>query len=206
MVEGDVDTALLTGAQQTAASGIYERALAGYVVWLAGRYERALERWRRLAAEYRDRLVAEGVHGRSPAAVAQLLAAIEILADYLEEQGIEVPPELLEHLGDAADIGAAPLTRRMARALACSLEDQAEQQRGADPVRLFVEILGEALAGGRAHVLSLSTLTAPACHPELLGFRKRAIVSSGIEIDTWEARGEHIGWTDGEYLYLNPPR
>ena len=54
-------------------------------------------------------------------------------------------------------------------------------------------------------MLSISSITAPACHPELLGFRKRVIVSGGIETETWEARGEHVGWTDGEYLYLNPP-
>ena len=40
---------------------------------------------------------------------------------------------------------------------------------------------------------------------QLLGFRKRAIVSAGLESETWEARGEHVGWADDEYLYLNPP-
>ena len=64
------------------------------------------------------------MHGRSPVAVAQLLATIEILADYLDEQGIEIPPEVLEHLGEEADIGTAPLTRRMARVLMGSLEEQ----------------------------------------------------------------------------------
>jgi hypothetical protein len=112
---------------------------------------------------------------------------------------------VLEHLGAEVDIGTAPLTRRMARVLMGALTEQGEQQRSADPVRLFVQILSEALASGRAHVLSISSITAPACHPELLGFRKRVIVSGGIETETWEARGEHVGWTDGEYLYLNPP-
>jgi hypothetical protein len=138
-------------------------------------------------------------------AVAQLLATIEILADYLDEQGIELPAELLEHLGGEATIGTASLTRRMAWVLMGSLDEQVQQQRGADPVRLFIETLGEALASGRAHELSVTELRAPVCHPELLGFRRRAIVSGGIETETWKARGEHVGWRDGEYLYLSPP-
>ena len=124
VAEGDVDKALLTEAQETARTGVYEHALAGFIMWMAGRYEQILDRWRELAAEYRDKLVTEGVHGRSPVAVAQLLATIEILADYLDEHGIEVPPEVLEHLGEEADIGTAPLTRRMARVLMGSLDEQ----------------------------------------------------------------------------------
>jgi hypothetical protein len=205
VAEGDVDKALLTEAQEVARTGAYEHTLAGFIMWTAGRYEQTMDRWRRLAAEFRAKLVTEGVHGRSPVAMAQLLATIEILADYLDEQGIEIPAKVLEHLGEEANIGAASLTRRMAKVLMGSLEEQARQQRGADPVRLFIETLGEALASGRAHVLSVSSLRAPARHPELLGFSKRMIISGGIETETWDARGEHVGWTDGEYLYLNPP-
>jgi hypothetical protein len=133
IAEGDVDTALLTRAQEAAGSGLYEQALAGFLIWLAGHYEQALERWRRLALAYRDRLVADGVHGRSPAAVAQLVAAVEILAQYLAEQGIETPSELLDHLGEEGEIGSASLTRRVARVLTGSLGEQTEQQRRADP-------------------------------------------------------------------------
>ena len=157
------------------------------------------------AAEYRDKLVTEGVHGRSPAAVAQLLATIEILADYLDEQGIEIPPEVLEHLGEEADIGTAPLTRRMARVLMGSLEEQVQQQRGADPVRLFVETLGEALASGRAHVLDVEHAQGAGQHTALLGCRQEEGHLRRYRAPRMEARGEHIGWADGEYLYLNPP-
>ena len=205
VAEGDVDTALLTQAQEAAASGVYEHALADFITWMAGRYQRTHDRWRELASDYRSKLVTDGVHGRSPAALAQLLAAVEVFAEYLDEQGIEVPPEVLAHLGAEAAVGAATLTRRMASVLTGSLDEQARQQAGADPVRLFVETLGEALAGGRAHVQDVGTLTTPARHPELLGFRKRAVVSAGLESETWEARGEHVGWADDEYLYLNPP-
>jgi hypothetical protein len=91
VAEGDVDTALLTAAQEAARSGVYEHALAGFVTWMAGRHEQVVARWRGCAADYRGRLVAGGVHGRSPVALAQLLAAVEILAEYLDELGIEVP-------------------------------------------------------------------------------------------------------------------
>ena len=152
VAEGDVDTGRLTAAQEDAAAGVYERALAGFLVWLAGRYERTVERWRGLATAYRAALVAEGAHGRSPAALGQFLAAVEVLAEYLGEAGVEVPAEILDHLGEEVGVGASGLTRRMARVLVGTMGEQAEQQRGADPVRLFVEALGEALASGRAHV------------------------------------------------------
>ena len=140
VAEGDVDTARLTAAQADAAAGLYERALAGFLVWLAGRYAAAVERWRGLAAEYRARLVAKGVHGRSPAALGQLLAAVEVLAEHLGGAGVEVPAaSVLDHLGGEVDVGASGLTRRVAGVLAAALDEQAEQQRGADPVRLFVE-------------------------------------------------------------------
>ncbi len=145
------------------------------------------------------------MHGRSLVAVAQLLATIEILADYLDEQGIEIPPEVLEHLGEEAEIGTASLTRRMARVLMASLEEQVQQQHGADPVLLFVETLGEALASGRAHVRGLEGQDAPAQYKALLGWRRVEVVSGGIQHSEWRAHGEHIGWVEGEYLYLNPP-
>jgi hypothetical protein len=168
VAEGDVDTALLTAAQEAARSGVYEHALAGFVTWMAGRHEQVVARWRGCAADYRGRLVAGGVHGRSPVALAQLLAAVEILAEYLDELGIEVPARCSSAWAEEADIGAAPLTRRVARVLAGSLEEQAEQQRGADPVRLFVETLGEALASGRAHVREIDGQDVPARYAGLL--------------------------------------
>ena len=99
VAEGDVDTALLTEAQETAWTGVYEHALAGFIMWLAGSYEQILDRWRQLARGYRDKLAIEGVHGRSPVAVAQLLATTEILADYLDKHGIRDPARGARALG-----------------------------------------------------------------------------------------------------------
>jgi hypothetical protein len=205
VAEGDVDTALLTSAQERARTGVYEHALASFIMRMADRYDLVLNRWRDLASQYRDRLVTEGVHGRSLIAVTQLLATIEILAGYLDQQGIEIPPEVLEHLGEEADIGTAPLTRRMARVLVGLLEEQVQQQHGADPVLLFVETLGEALASGRAHVRGLEGQDAPAQYKALLGWRQVDAVSGGVQHSEWRAHGEHIGWVEGQYLYLNPP-
>ena len=73
-------------------------------------------------------------------------------------------------------------------------------------MRLFVETLGEALASGRAHVRGRRGAgRAGAAHgtPRLAAGRRssRAVSSTA----TWRAHGEHIGWVEGEYLYLNPP-
>ncbi len=128
-----------------------------------------------------------------------------MLADYLAAQGIEIPSEVLKHLGEEAEIGTSPLTRRMARVLMAALDEQALQQRAADPVRLFIETVREALASGRAHVRDVEDQDAPSRHTALLGWRRVEVVSGGLQHREWRAYGEHIGWVAGEYLYLNPP-
>jgi hypothetical protein len=57
---GEVDQRRLTAAQGAARRGLYEHALAGFVMWLAGRYEGTVARWCELAASYRAGLAAEG--------------------------------------------------------------------------------------------------------------------------------------------------
>jgi hypothetical protein len=72
-------------------------------------------------------------------------------------------------------------------------------------VRLFVETLGEGLASGRAHVREIEGQDVPVRHAALLGWRRVEVVSGGLQHREWRAFGEHIGWVEGEHLYLNPP-
>jgi hypothetical protein len=72
-------------------------------------------------------------------------------------------------------------------------------------VRLFVEVLGEALASGRAHVREVEGQGVPARHAALLGWRQAEVVSGGLQHREWRAHGEHVGWVEDEHLYLNPP-
>ena len=182
VAEGDVDTALLTEAQETAGrASTSTPSRASSCGWRAGTSRSSTAGASSppsTGTSSSPRACTAAPRSPWPSSWPRSRSS----PSYLDEQGIEIPPEVLEHLGEEADIGdgaADPAHGTGADGLARA--SRSEQQRGADPVRLFVETLGEALASGRAHVLDVSTHDAPARHPELLGFRKRAIVSGGLE-------------------------
>lgn len=204
---GDIDKAKLSEAQRRAREGVYAKALAGFVRWLAQDYLGRVQEWRARAAAYRDQFYREGVHGRSPVAMGQLLATADLVLAYAEEIGVEIPPAVLAHLGEEGDFGEGTVARRMGRILADLVAEQIGQQQQADPARLFVSTLGEALAAGRAYAVDVHTLEAPAVNAASLGWRKETVIQGGITSDPWRHAGEHIGWVDlaSSHLLLNPP-
>jgi hypothetical protein len=204
---GAIDKTKLNEAQCRAREGVSTKALAGFVRWLANGYQGTLQDWCTRAAAYRDGFYREGVHGRSPVAMGQLLATADLVLAYAEAIGVKIPPAVLAHLGEEGDLGEGPVARRMGRILADLVAEQIGQQQQADPARLFVTILGEALAAGRAYVVDARTLAAPALSPASLGWRKETVIQGGIAGELWRHAGEHVGWVDPihGHLLLNPP-
>lgn len=78
---------LVTEAQKNASEGLYAQAMAGFVRWLAERYEH-LERVRdaELAA-LRDEARQSDQHRRTPATIAQLSRGFRLFLDYAQEVG-----------------------------------------------------------------------------------------------------------------------
>lgn len=69
---GDVDVAILTACQKVARDGVYSAAMAGFVCWLAPKYDRVVKELRREIEHIRDVAKGAGQHARTPAIVADL--------------------------------------------------------------------------------------------------------------------------------------
>ncbi|MEZ4411846.1 MAG: bifunctional DNA primase/polymerase [Gemmatimonadales bacterium] len=167
-----MDWRVLSSAQADAAAGRYAEAMAGYICWLAGRYDAMRAALPAQVAALRAR--AAGQHRRTPDLVAQLAMGLRSFADYAVSAGLWTAAE-----ADASweawwtvlqDVG----------------ERQVIYQSGADPARRFVELVGVVVASGAGHFATF-TGEAPADDPERWGWRLR----------TTEAGTR---WEDGQYL------
>ena len=133
----DVDVERLTACQADAAAGWYAGAMAGCVGWLASQGQ---------AARLRLRQLPEGDGPTTPGhhRIARNLHALAA--------GVWA---FLAFARNADALGVAEQERLWSRAVAAFLtlsRSQSAQQVAADPVGSFGELLGSALASGRAHV------------------------------------------------------
>jgi hypothetical protein len=77
----EINISRLTACQQQAADGVYAAANAGWIHWLAGRYDEAVAELTTRRAQLRDEILKKGGsrwHGRTPTAVADLIASWEL--------------------------------------------------------------------------------------------------------------------------------
>ncbi|SEP29534.1 DUF927 domain-containing protein [Trujillonella endophytica] len=178
---GALDWNALTPAQQRADGGLYAQALAGFVIYLAGRPELLDSHTKRVAAR-RAELRLAGAHSRTPTTVAELTVAWEALADYAVAIGALT----------AADRTA--LLARVGAALRTAAEAQAAEQAETDPAKRFVALVRAALSSGRAHLAS------PNGHepdvPGAWGWQ------GGNPLDEGRAQGVRIGWVTRLGAYL----
>jgi hypothetical protein len=185
---GDVRTGRLTECQRDAAAGRYAQALAGFLRWLAPRYEDVLGRLRQEAAALRDEAQVEGQHARTPGVVADLALGLRYFLDFAREAGAVTEEE------------AGRLWQRGWEAFHHVAAEQAAHIASAEPTGQFLRLLSAALASGRAHVAGPDG-AAPA-GAEGWGWRtKGAAADSG---DEWQPQGRRIGWVDADALYLEP--
>src|SRR5262249_41087863 len=84
--KGDIDLPELTPHQKKAARGVYAKAMAGYLQWLAGRLGKIK---RRLKEEHQQlrALVAANGHPRTPGIVADLGCGWNFFLDFAEKVG-----------------------------------------------------------------------------------------------------------------------
>ena len=179
---GQLDFPRLTARQREASSGVYAWAMAGYVRWLAHRYEAITCGMRQELDELRGVSERLGQHRRTPEIVANLALGLRYLLRFARDAEAVSPRE------------AEDLWRRGWKALGEAATNQSQHQAGQEPTRRYTELLPAAIVGGRAHVADPEG-DHPG-HPESWGWR-----FSG---DEWRPQGERVGWVDGEHLYLEP--
>ncbi len=187
VAKGDIDPRSLARAQNLAAKGVFAAAMAGFVRWLAGRYEETLSHYEGDVKALRAHAGASSAHLRTSDIVRSLIASWRIFLSFAEETGALAPVEKAE------------LEARAWHALSDAAGDQDELQGAADPILRYFELLKGALLSGKAHVAAVDH--GPPQAAELWGWRKR---DDRIAFG-WEARGDRIGWLGGEGdLYLEP--
>jgi hypothetical protein len=177
-----VDWEQLTAMQSAAADGGFAEAIAGYIMDLAGDLPNRQQRFAKRVTHWRQELEAHGGHKRSVVAIAGLMAALEDLLRYARRVHALTREQSEELTAGAWDT------------LTTTAKAQGRLQEAADPVRHFVDLIASALVSGRAHVTS-RTGEEPQ-HSRAWGWQPNGGVPT--------PRGAHIGWVDGDDLYLDP--
>ncbi|MER7967761.1 hypothetical protein ABTX35_01890 [Streptomyces sp. NPDC096080] len=187
---GDVTSERLTAAQRTADQGVYAQAMAGYVQWLAARYEDE-DDWPALLraelADGRDRIAQDaGGHSRAPEAVAGLLLGLRWFLRY----AIQIGAVTKEERDD--------IYMRSRAALLDSSAVQAAETRSLSAEAIYLNAIRTALTSGRAYLADQSSDGAPP--------RTEATKWGWVrdDLDRLVVRGEKIGWVSGQEVYLDP--
>lgn len=188
--------------QKEANDGVYARAMAGYVRWLAAfHYPQIRERLPAERIAERDRFLAMAPHGRTATAVGDLFIGITYLARFAHAVGAITPQE------------AADLLGRSRAAIAAQIPAQTDQQEDGDPVEDFLQMVPAILASGRAHLARLPNLllatpgtedpnTPVPASPTLFGWRRDPHSQPGSPV--WVPQGRQMGWVDNATVYLDP--
>ncbi len=187
---GALDWETLTGCQNAAASGLYARAMSGYLRWLATRYGGLRERLKEEHTDLRKFAGASGQHRRTPGIVADLALGLRHFLVFAHESG-------------AVDAGTArDLWTGGWKALGQAASGQSQHQAAGEPTRRFRELLSAAISSGRAHVANPGGGSPEV--PVAWGWREATVGTGDFEREEWRPQGERIGWLEDEDLYLEP--
>lgn len=208
--KGDIEPEKLTACQHDAEGGLYAKAMAAYLGWLAPR----LERTRQLTAERKLDLRAiefnAGAHARTPGMVADLFIGFGCFVAFAVECGVLIPAQ------------ADRLSTSVWGGLHQAAGEQIAHQQSEEPARRFLELLASALASGASHVATIEGRIPGTTDSSGLPEGEAELFDAGAGEDhtadrqgptlwgwvyhhrEWEARGLLVGWLDGDELYLEP--
>jgi hypothetical protein len=180
----------ITACQVDAAKGRYAEAFAGFVKWLAGRYEQHREQLQTEVAGRRDAHTLVAAHRRTSVLAANLEVGLRCWLSYGREAGaIDKHEHLL-------------LLQRLDAALEAVVAAQGYHQEASEPATRFLELLRAAMASGAAHVATPDG-GAP-WEGARWGWRATTIGIGGSEHEKWRPQGVRVGWIDRDDLYLEP--
>jgi hypothetical protein len=179
--KGDIELPALTPYQENASEGVYAGAMAGYLRWLAGRLKRVKGRFKAEFGRLRARAVSDG-HPRTAGILADLGCGWTFFLEFAEG------------VGAVTRGGRERIWRRVWKGLLAAGAEQGAEIRSQEPARRFLDLLGSAIASGRAHVAGTSG-RAPE-NAAAWGWQ----TSGGFD----RPLGPCVGWVAGEDLYLDP--
>jgi hypothetical protein len=187
---GDVDWTHLTACQQEAASGLYAQAMAGYIQWLAPRYDHIRDHLTHDVGELRAQFYQHGQHQRSVSNIASLAVGIRHWLLFTED------------IGAITSVEREALWQRCWTALLRVSAQQQRYQDASEPTQHFLRLVSAALASGRTH-LAHPTGEVPEI-PQAYGWRAVTLGTGPYVTNGWQPQGRRIGWVNGEDLYLEP--
>jgi hypothetical protein len=190
MGPGQLDWQKLSGCQRDAADGLYAQAMAGFVRWLAPRYEKLRSELKEEHAVLREAASTSSHHKRTPGIIADIALGLRYFLLFANE------------VGALSEAEAEQLWMRGWRALGEAAAAQSHHQIAGEPTRRFRELLSAAVASGRAHIAAPGGDEPKA--PQAWGWRLALVGSGDYEREEWRPQGECVGWVDGEELYLQP--
>ena len=158
--------------------------MAGYLRWVAQRFESLQERKRIRFLEIRSQLMSGGTHARTPGIVADLLLGVEFFLQFAVDQNA-----LGQHR-------ANDYSERCQAALIAAFESQRSNQAANDPVRQFLALVTSLLATHRVrlNLLDDSPIISPVPRRQSLRFGMYSA----------EASTPIIGWRNEEDIFLDP--
>ena len=189
--EGDIDVQKLTACQSDAAAGFYAMAMAGFIRWLAGRYDQVLATLPAQISQLRQQATVSGLHRRTPGIVASLAVGLKYFLDFAQDTGAM----------DAAQADA--LWRRGWLALGQVAAKQEAFHKASEPTRRFIELLLSTLASGHAHIAGPDG-GCPQDMPEAWGWRLKAVGHGPYAQNDWQFQGDRVGGVEGDTVYLDP--
>jgi hypothetical protein len=187
LATGDIDVDMLTEIQEARDEGLLAASMAGFLRWVLLRLKELVLPILGTKEQLRQAAFNASQHRRSPDIVANLALGWRLLLEYALESGALTVTEKQE------------LWDRGWHALLQASEAQSHHQTDEDPCIRFLGLLGAALTNGQAHLTDKGTGSQPK-DPLLWGWRKE----QGGFTNGWFSGGSHIGWIEGENIYLEP--
>jgi Domain of unknown function (DUF927) len=186
--QGEIDVKALTPYQQDGASGRYAAAMAGYLSWLAARYDQVCGdlAWERAAL--RDKALSASGHARTPGIVADLAVGWKYFLAFATETGAVTPAERDQFVVDVWS------------ALLAGAAEQEAELATQDPANRFLSLLAAAIASGRGHFANYNG-DEPDADPEAWGWQRR---NGENQTTAWTSLGKQLGWVRGDDLFLDP--
>lgn len=182
---------VLSECQSDAAKGVFAGVLSAFLAWVAGRYEEIQEALPQEVARLRDEARASGTHKRTPEIVANLMYGVRLFLEFAALTG------------SIDGRKANQLTLRAWAGLGQAAMAQSKFQEAAEPTRRFLELLGAAIASGKAHVAAPD-----GDEPEnsgAWGWRLQEFPGRyGENQRSCKAQGARVGWVSERDLYLEP--
>jgi hypothetical protein len=166
-------------------------AMAGYIAWVAARYENLASKAPTYRAKVRDEIRAKlvGAHPRTPDAAAALITALRALETYAKCVGV------------LDDKSGEEFLARTSAGMVEAARAHMEATQGGDPATRFIEILRSLFEAGRVYAKDKESGKEPQDSDDL-GWEQYETRN-----DEWVVQprrtAEFIGWADGTYLYLD---